>query len=435
MKAISKIFLSVGAAGFLVAATTACGTSGGNGTSSNGNSSAKGPVTITFATWSGAEEDAQLQKIIQKINAEHKGEFQIKEYATPDNYDQKLKTEMAAGTAPDIFYIGDGQATTYAASGTLLDLQPYLNKYKNKYVVANLDNYYQDTLTNDVYKGDYYALPWIAQPTVMWYNPKLFKAAGLSEPTESWTWSDFLKDSQIIKQKTGTYGFLLSNGWPPISDFIWSYGGHLWNSDMTQSTFNSPGTVQALTLWHDMVAQKLVPTQAELANVSVEDLFKQGKVAMFMGGAADGNYDAQGFTAKIAMLPKGTQQVTDIGISDIAINAHTKVDKDVVFQAYMALCDGIDHWKVVPPIKQYASNLGAMDIPDAPGGHTPADRIQPILDSMKIARLYRQLPNPTANQNYWNVLSNDVYEPLLMNNSTPAAIAKKTQDDMNALLK
>jgi multiple sugar transport system substrate-binding protein len=427
-----KRWLAIGAAGMMMLSMTGCGTAGqGN---SGGQHSAKGPVTITFGTWGGAEEDAQLHKIIDKINAEHKNEFQIKEINTPSNYDQKLKTQIAAGTAPDIFYLNDSQVSTYAQSGAILNLQPYLEKYKDKYVVANTDNYYPNTLKNDKYNGSYYALPWIGQPTVMYYNPKLFKQAGLPEPKAGWTWNDFLRDCRVIKQKTGTYGFLLANGWPPVYDFIWSYGGDLWNHDMTKSTFDSPQTIKALTMLHTLVQEKLVPSQAELANVDIEDLFRQGKVAMFMGGAADGNYSAKGFTAKVAPIPKGTQQVTDLGVYDMAINAHTKVDKDVAFKAFVALLDGIDHWKVVPPVKQYAANLEKIEIPDAPGGHTPADRIQPILESMKHARTYQTLSNPTAMQNFWNVLANDVYEPLLLGQETPAQIAKKTQADLNALL-
>jgi multiple sugar transport system substrate-binding protein len=156
---------------------------------------------------------------------------------------------------------------------------------------------------------------------------------------------------------------------------------------------------------------------------------------MFMGGAADGNFAAKGFTAKVAVLPRGTQQVTDLGVSDMAINAHTSVNKDTVFKAFCALLDGIDHWKVVPPIKQYAAALDKMNIPDAPGGHLPKDRIKPILDSMKTARMYQSLPDPAKMQNYWNILTNDVYTPLMLNSETPQQIAKKADADFNALLK
>lgn len=415
----------------LFVSTTACG----NQNSGSSGGSKQGPVTITVGTWDGAQEQAQLQQIINKINAQHKGVFQIKDVNVPSNYDQKLKTELAAGTAPDMFYLTDGEASTYAQDGAILNLDPYLKKYKDKDLVANTSAYYPSTLQNDKYDGSYYALPWIGQPTVMYYNPKLFKEAGLPEPTANWTWQDFLKDCQAIKQKTGAYGFLLANGWPPVYDFIWSFGGDLWNSTMTKSTFDSPQTVQALTFLQTLVKDKLVPTQAELTNVNIEDLFRQGKVAMFMGGAADGNYDAQGFTAKVQVLPKGVKQVTDLGIDDMAINSHTKVDKDLVFQAYMALLDATDHWKVVPPVKKYAANLEQLEVSDAPGGHTPKDRIQPILTSMKIARVYEQPKDPTKMQNVANVLANDVYEPLLLGTSTPEQIASKTQSDLDAAIK
>ena len=184
MKGSLRWFVLLVMACLMVVFSAACGSSNTNKNASGSNSSKSGnkksnkkPVIIKFSTWSGEVEDKQLNKIIDKINKEHKGEFKIEETATPQNYDQKLKTEFAAGTAPDIFYLGDGEATTYAKNGVLLNVSPYLKKYKNKYTVANLKNYYSYTLKNDIYKGSYYALPWIAQPTMMWYNPNLFKQA------------------------------------------------------------------------------------------------------------------------------------------------------------------------------------------------------------------------------------------------------------------
>ena len=57
-------------------------------------------------------------------------------------------------------------------NGTLLNLDPYLKKYKSQYKVANTSNYYNSSMLNAKYNGHYYSLPWIAQPVVMYYNPK-----------------------------------------------------------------------------------------------------------------------------------------------------------------------------------------------------------------------------------------------------------------------
>ncbi|OFW76944.1 MAG: hypothetical protein A2201_01215 [Alicyclobacillus sp. RIFOXYA1_FULL_53_8] len=175
-----------------------------------------------------------------------------------------------------------------------------------------------------------------------------------------------------------------------------------------------------------------MPPLAELANVDIESLFRQGRVAMFAGGAADGNYNSKGFTAKVAEMPMGTQHATQLYIADMGINAHTTVNKDVVFKAYAALLDAIDHWKLVPPVQQYAANLESISIPDAPGGHTPADRIQPILNSMKYAQPLRDVKNMS---NYWTVMGNDLYQPILSGQTTPDKALQKAETDLNALIK
>ena len=432
MKKMSKYggwSLAVVSTTFLLAG---CGQTSGSGNNSTG-SAPTGPVTITFGTCGGATEDQQLQAIIKKINDANKSEFIIKEQNTPSNYDQKLNTEFAAGNAPDIFYINDANTPTYSKEGVLLNLDSYIQKYKSQYVVADPANYFQSSLANDQYQGHYYALPWIAQPVVMYYNPTLFKQAGLSEPTSSWTWDDFMKDAKALTNtKTGVYGYLQANGWPPIEDYIWSYGGHVWNSDASASAINSPAALQGVQLMQQMVQDKVVPPLAELANVDIESLFRQGRVAMFAGGAADGNYNSKGFTAKVAEMPMGTQHATQLYIADMGINAHTTVNKDVVFKAYAALLDAIDHWKLVPPVQQYAANLESISIPDAPGGHTPADRIQPILNSMKYAQPLRDVKNMS---NYWTVMGNDLYQPILSGQTTPDKALQKAETDLNALIK
>lgn len=408
-----------------------CGGAGGGGNTASGGGS-QGPVTITLGTWGGAQENQQLQQIIDRINEQYKGKFVIKDINTPSNYDQKLNTELAAGSAPDIFYATDTNVPTYAQEGVLLDLSDLIQKYKDKAVVANPDNYFPASLQDVTYNGHYYALPWIAQPVVMYYNPNLFKQAGLPEPTPDWTWDDFMRDAKALTNpQKGIYGYLQANGWPPLEMYVWSYGGDVVNSDGTQATLNSPQAVQGLTLMENMVKQQVVPPLSKLANVDIEDLFRQGRVAMFAGGAADGNYETNGFTAKIAEMPKGTQHATYLYIADLAINAHSKVDKDLLYQAYIAILDGIDHWKVVPPVKQYAQNLQDISIPDAPGGHTPADRVPVILNSMKYARAPRVVKNMTQ---YWTILGNDVYQPILMGQKTAQQAADQATKDLNAIL-
>jgi len=439
MKRSVKIASAIAGAAVLVALgiaiPTALNRPGAFASSKNtGSASTAAPVTITLGTWGGAQENQQLMQIIDKINQKYKGKFVIEDYNVPGgNYDQKLNTEFAAGTAPDIFYVDDSLAQTYASEGVLLDLTQYINEFKSKALVANPANYYPNTLVDVRYSGHYYALPWIAQPVVMYYNPKLFQQAHLPIPSPNWTWQDFMRDAKkLTNPSKGIYGYLQSNGWPPVEMYIWSYGGDIYNASKTKALLNTPADIKGLTLMADMVKEGVVPPLAKLANVDIEDLFRQGRVAMFAGGAADGNYDTNGFTAKIQQMPMGTTHATDLYIADLAINAHSKVPKEDLYLAYTALLDGIDHWKIVPPVKQYAANLQDIVVPGAPGNHTPSDRIQPILESLKYAKVIPVVKNMA---NYWNIMSNDIYQPLLLGQMTPQQAAQKAEQDLNANLK
>ena len=69
---------------------------------------------------------------------------------------------------------------------------------------AKLDDYYPGSLDVSKYNGKLYGLPWIAQPVMLYYNPALFNAAGISPPDESWTWDTF-KDAAKKLTKLGRH--------------------------------------------------------------------------------------------------------------------------------------------------------------------------------------------------------------------------------------
>lgn len=420
----------------LLAGLTAVGASGG--LVAAGTAHASGPVTITLGTWGGAAENSQLLQILQGINARNKKSFRIVDQNVNTNYEQKLTVELAAGTAPDIFYVNNSMMPTFEKEGALLDITPWMKRLSGYYHVADPKNYFPVTLTNAVYHGHYYGLPWIAMPVVVYWNPVLFKKAHLAPPTPNWTWQTFLKDAKAMTDpKKGIYGFLQANGWPPVHLYIWSYGGHILNANGTRATIDSPQAIRGLSLMASFVKEGVIPPQSAIANVAIEDLFRAGKIGMFIGGADDGVYHTQGFKAKIAMIPRGTQPTNFLWMADLAVNAHAK-HLPQVMQAYFQLLTAIDHWKIVSPVKTFATAQVIRSInlhdPYAPGDHTPPDRIPVILDSLKYARRYRMLHDPTLMSKYWTVLSNDIYEPILLGKATPAQAAAQAEKDLNAII-
>ncbi len=393
------------------------------------------PVVITFGSWIPFQDHPGHRKLLAQINRANRGRFIIKPvYTPPTGYDQKLLTEVAAGDAPDFFYLDYGMVKSFAADHALLNLAPYLRKFAASNPAANVKGYYPTSLQGDKVAGNYYALPFIDQPDVMYYNPALFKAAHLPLPTPNWTWQRFLADAKALTVPAKhQYGYLQAPGWPPLEVYIWSYGGHMFNRTGTRAMLTSPADIRGLTLMQTMVKDKIIPPQSAIENLNIEDLFRQGKVAMFLGGANDGNYTYNNHPihTAIAVVPRGTKHVTGNWVGEIGVNPKAPHAKLVV-QAYLDLLRAYAHTHVVPPVKSYAAKLGSVYVSSAPHGHIPPVRVPIILDSMKYARPLRPLKNMTQ---YYNIETNDLYDPILLGTMNVQQAAQKAEQALNTMVK
>lgn len=164
----------------------------------------KEKVTIRLATWAGAQEAAELDAIIERINAES-DTFQIVHEPAPADYYTKLQTMFAGGTAPDLVWLAQEYVVPYAARGALVDLTDRLKNDTRP--TANLDDYFPLVLEHAMYNGRVYGLPWIGQPVIVYYNKDLFDQKGIPYPTDDWTWEDFRElAKQLTDKEKGIYG-------------------------------------------------------------------------------------------------------------------------------------------------------------------------------------------------------------------------------------
>ncbi|MCX7856111.1 MAG: sugar ABC transporter substrate-binding protein, partial [Anaerolineae bacterium] len=77
-------------------------------------------VTIRLTTWAGVQESAELQQVIDKINAQVT-HFQIVHEPAPDEYYTKVQTTLAGGTAADLIWLSQEWIAGLASQGALLD--------------------------------------------------------------------------------------------------------------------------------------------------------------------------------------------------------------------------------------------------------------------------------------------------------------------------
>jgi multiple sugar transport system substrate-binding protein len=391
-------------------------------------------VTITLATWTGADESKELQAVIDKVNAEAT-EFQIVLQAVPSDYYTKLQTMISGNTAPDLMWLSQEYVANYAVNGALMDITDQVASLSDM-PAANLDDYYPGSLAVAKYDGRLYGLPWIAQPVMLYYNPAMFETAGVNPPDETWTWDTFKTAAEelTLKDASGTvtqYGTTF-NGWPPIHMFIWQAGGEVIAPDLKSSPVDSPEAQMGEQFYKDIIYNPdyAVP-EAVIAEQGFGEMMKAGKVAMFFGGAADDfdyAYTKDPAVPKMvmALVPKGPKDRTTFAWTAITgVSTQTK-NPDLAIKAMVALTDGIHHWKVLAPRKSLASaDVIAASVPGK------KDSAAVLLQAAESMRSFNIIPRHAE----WDTIFWEQFQdPLYHDKGTVADLATTVRPNLEALL-
>ena len=147
-------------------------------------------VSLTYGIWDKNQEPAMQQIIsdFQKQNPNISVNIQL----TPNaDYWTKLQTAATAGTAPDVFWMNGPNFQLYASNG---QLAPNDLVKTSDYPKALVDLY--------SYQGKVYGAPKDFDTVGVWYNKKLFDAAGVAYPKAGWTWDDLKAAAKALTGKT-----------------------------------------------------------------------------------------------------------------------------------------------------------------------------------------------------------------------------------------
>lgn len=139
------------------------------------------PVTITLAGWS-LSSTPEFKTLADGFKASHPNvTVELKEYAPGNDYDTQMITDLAAGTAPDVYVMKNlKNFYTYQSGSQLLDVSDVASGLGSSPALAS---YQVD--------GKAYAVPYRQDSWVLYYNKDLFAKAKVALPDGSWTWDDY----------------------------------------------------------------------------------------------------------------------------------------------------------------------------------------------------------------------------------------------------
>ncbi len=147
-----------------------------------------------------------------------------------------------------------------------------------------------------IYEGRVYGCSTNLSANAIWFNKDVFDKYHIPYPKNDMTWNEFIPIAQKLtirdqKGRTTQFGYLfdVALSW---QQFIWQWGGRVFNDDGTKCVIDSPESIAGIQFMHDLIYKyKVSPTPVEEQAASkggwgsgTITLFGAGRAAMASGG-------------------------------------------------------------------------------------------------------------------------------------------------------
>ena len=223
-------------------------------------SHADGPVNLRIAMWGDEARAAAYKETLAPFCEANNCTVDIEIIPISDFFD-KMAAQLAAGTAPDVFWLADAKEATFIKGGWCAELGETLK--------ADPDYHFEDFYESAIYttdydgKGEVYGVPFSFGARPIFYNVTMFKEAGVKTPREcfedgTWTYDKMFElaeqiaawDPTKIGLKLWCVGQTI-NGVQMLADMLPAYNANLVNADSTEYTMNSKEGIEVMQKFVD----------------------------------------------------------------------------------------------------------------------------------------------------------------------------------------
>ena len=217
---------------------------------------------ITLLHWGVPEEEAIVQTLCDEYTAAHPDVSILRIQA--NDFEPKLKTMMAAGTPPDLFYLPPQMMPGLIEEKLVRPIDDYVQRdiaagqggYFSSYYPVLIDTFRYDSAADRPGSGPLYALPKDFSTGLFYVNKDLFDAAGVPIPYDGWTWDEFEAAMKRITALNGRPQFArrkIYGGdlqiWPvTLQDILRTFGADFFGKDTRDVTLDSPRAQEALNM-------------------------------------------------------------------------------------------------------------------------------------------------------------------------------------------
>ncbi len=260
---------------------------------------------IRFAHYGGYRDFECWQRVIEAFEQSHAGVRVRQEYIPGygTQYDHKIRRQLLAGVAPDVFMVQDESFPHYADT-SLADLTDVIEERTLK----RLRSDFHPTATASFrHGGAPHALPLYGGNLLIYVNMKCVERAPgparqdfdklsrvavplADQLRDDWTIDEFRKCCRQLTcdfdgdGRTDQYG-LWHPWWGYYLPFVWSQGAAVLDESRTEWRLTGPAARDAMQFYRDLLlADRVCPVPGELGQMRQDIAFLSGRVAMVING-------------------------------------------------------------------------------------------------------------------------------------------------------
>lgn len=293
-------------------------------------------AVLRVANWGGAQVESKFVKLERRLRQEFEALYpgvrvQIEQIPGDGQYAPKLLMMHVTGSVPDVVSLDASSAAVFINNNVLRDLTPFVERD----TTFDLGDYFENVV-NIARRGErLYAIPLDFTPMVMYYNKKLFDAAGVPYPRAGWTCADFLEAAKKLtvfaddsRKAPVQYGVNFENVMPFWVPWLWTGGGDVLDPSGKKASgyLDGPETTRAMRFLVDLMTKHRVAPHLKESAAAGVDLFRDERAAMQLKGHwMMIDYQADGIDFGVVGLPTNTgRRVTVIYETGLSITSKSE---------------------------------------------------------------------------------------------------------------
>lgn len=326
------------------------------GCSASGTGSSSSDKKLTLWLSSSAAQQAGYDQLVAQYKK--KTGVQVKIVNIPyAGYTTKLRDAAQANALPDIASV---PALDPIWTKKLIDLSS---------IVDTKTNHINENFIAKTSSGEVLAIPSDVTASGLFINKSLFEKAGVSFPTspsKTWTWPEFIKAADQVRQATGAkYDLTFDPSPSRLRAMVYEMGGKYVHADSSGTFSTDAKTKKAVDYFVSLNNDTIMPKSVWTSGADPSALFQSGQVVAYWSGVWQVSSFAESITKfdwASVPTPADPVQASDVNSGGLVVGFNNSSSEATAAKAFLSWMYEPAQYKKLTEVNGYLPVESGLDL-------------------------------------------------------------------------